>query len=186
LEPIVEVHNEPNLVEEGLTLSWSDGWGFGIWLTDVLSLYRGISGFQGVQFIYPGLSPGETIQGVREDSTTFLEGSIASGVLVQVDGVAVHAYWSTGWSMQTAIDHVNYTQLTTLKPIYATEVSRNDRPAIFTPEVYGIEYALFRNSVDIDGVYYFVGSASNSYFWPECWVENGVTKGIATAMVNAL
>ena len=187
IEPIIEVHNEPNLVLEGLTSSWANGVEFGMWLITLIDLYRSQNALQSLKFIYPGLSPGGEIPNVRQDSTQFLQQSIQAGILLHVDGVACHAYWSNGWPMQTAIDHVNFTKATTLKPVWVTEVSRNDRPSTVPPEQYGEEYALFRNSIDVEGLYFFVGSASNLYFEPECWVtEYGESKGIAAAMVNAL
>ena len=35
-----EVHNEPNLVPEGWTQSWSDGQSFGAWFLDVVNRLR--------------------------------------------------------------------------------------------------------------------------------------------------
>lgn len=187
IDPIVEVHNEPNLNQEGLSSSWTNGNTFGTWLRSVLSLYRQRTALSTVKFIYPGLSPGNSIPGVRQDSTTFLQESISAGVLPFVHGVACHAYWSSTYPMSAAINHVNQTRIATNKPIWVTEASINDRPSVYSPQEYGQRYASFINNVSSEGIYFFVGSASNPYFEPETWVRtNGQAKGIATALVNAL
>lgn len=187
ITPVIEVHNEPNLVQEGLGLSWEDGNKFGIWLRDVINLYKTRSELTSVSYMYPGLSPGGTVAGVRQDSTAFLQQSISSGVMNHVNAMGVHAYWSAGFPMQSAINHVNQTKNTTGKPTYVTEASINDRPSVLTPQQYGDQYAEFIQSVAVEGIYFFVGSASNSYFEPETWVRtNGTSKGIAASLANSL
>lgn len=185
VDPIIEVHNEPNLVEEGWTYSWNNGFDFGMWLMDVLNKFRTRPELASLKFIYPGLSPGSTVANIRYDSRLFLNDSLS--IKNMVHGFGCHAYWSTGWPMQTAIDHVNQTKQMTGKPVYLTEVSINTRPSALTPQQYGQQYAQFIKSVSVDGIYFFVGSASNGYFEPETWVsESGVSKGIATALTQNL
>lgn len=183
----VEIHNEPNLVQEGLTGTWQDGAQFSSWATDVVNGFKSLGGvFTTVKYIYPGLSPGSDIDGVRQSSTTFINQSNLSAF----DGIGVHAYWSDGWAMQTAIDHVR-TYERYGKPILITEVSRNDRPATKTPEQYGEDYARFITDVSrlshIEAVLFYVGSASDQTFEPETWVtETGQRKGIADSVKNNL
>lgn len=85
----VEVHNEPNITIEGFGGSWRDGAEFGRWFLDVVSLYR--QRFPEAKFGFPGLSPGPSIDGIRQDSQVFLEQ--ASFAAVQADWIGVHAYW---------------------------------------------------------------------------------------------
>jgi len=187
VEPIIEVHNEPNLNQEGLGRSWFNGSQFAVWLQSVIDMYKTRSNLRTLKFMFPGLSPGGTIPGVRQDSSTFLQEAINAGILNVVDAVGAHAYWSSSYPIQGAINHVNYTKTTTGKPVYVTEASINDRPAIWTAQEYGYQYATFVKNVSVEGVYFFVGSASNPYFAPECWVnENGVARGIAGHLVNSL
>lgn len=184
VEPIIEVHNEPNLVSEGWTYSWNNGFDFAIWLSDVLGKFKAHPELATLKFIYPGLSPGGTTN-VRYNSALFLNDSLSVRNLVH--GFGVHAYWSQGWPMQTAIDHVNATKAVTGKPVYVTECSINDRPAVLSNQQYGENYARFIKSVSTEGIYFYVGSASDLYFAPETWVtESGVSKGIAGYLANSL
>ncbi len=184
ISPIIEVHNEQNLVQEGLTTSWADGHQFGLWTISVIALFK--QRLPELKYMYAGLSPGGTIGNVRQDSTQFLQQSINSGVLNHVDYVACHAYWSSSYPMSSAIAHVNLTKSMTGKPVYVTEASINDRPSVFSPQEYGKQYKQFVNALNVEGVHFFCGSASNPYFEPETFVtEDGFSKGIATAFANS-
>lgn len=176
----IELHNEPNLVEEGWTLSWADGAGFAAWLMDVYGRYRAV--LPNVKYLYPGLSPGGNVPGVRQDAAVFLNAGMNAARAM--DGVGVHAYWSNPFPMAQALAHVDATMTAVgSRPFWITEASRNDRPSVAPPTQYAQEYALFlehmRARPSVRGVTYFVASASNSYFHPECWVVNGQSKGIA-------
>lgn len=184
----VELHNEPNLVQEGWGASWANGREFGNWLTAVASLYR--QALPGIPFLYPGLSPGGDIAGVRTDSARFT--SESSAAVAVCDGLAVHCYWSGGWPMSTALTYLDAHQKYN-KPVWVTEASRNDRPPSPIPPAaqYAAEYVQFwqecRKRPWVYGVTYYVASASNGYFAPECWIEDlgdgrRQSKGIAAAM----
>lgn len=77
-----EVHNEPNLPNEGDTWNWNGGAEFGAWLSQVLALLRQRHG--DLQLGYPGLSPNDAMR-------TFAEGSAAA--INQCDWIAAHSYW---------------------------------------------------------------------------------------------
>jgi hypothetical protein len=77
-----EVHNEPNLPDEGDTWNWNGGAGFGTWLLQVLALLRQRHG--DLQLGYPGLSPND---GMR----TFIDGSASA--IAQCDWIGAHSYW---------------------------------------------------------------------------------------------
>ena len=179
----VELHNEPNLALEGWGYSWADGMGFNAWLLDVLQLYRAF--IPTVKFLYPGLSPGGSIAGVRYDSAAFLNQSLAAAKAC--DGVGVHAYWSDPYPIAQAYAHVDaYAQIFGSKPLWVTEASRNDRPTTKTPQQYANEYFSFwqelKKRPSVQGVTFYVASGSDPYFLPECWVVNGQSQGIAAAI----
>ena len=179
----IELHNEPNLAPEGWGSTWADGTGFNTWLLDVLKKY--LVFLPNVRYLYPGLSPGGAIPGVRYDSGAFLDQSIAAATAC--DGVGVHAYWSDPFPIAQAYAHIDwYVSRFGTKPLWITEASRNDRPATKTPQQYANEYFLFwkelKKRPSVQGVTFFVASASDPYFAPECWVVNKQSQGIAAAI----
>lgn len=183
---VVEVHNEPNLYQEGLGASWDNGAAFGQWLANVIAIYR-VTLPSGVAIMYPGLSPGGDVPGVRMDAGRFLADSWGA-VGADVDYLGVHAYWSAGYPMDTAVAYVN-SQLAIAGgcPCYITEASINDRPAVLPPSEYAQQYADFLAVLDgrwVRGAVFFVMSASNPEFHPECWIVNGASKGIAKLLAD--
>lgn len=174
----VELHNEPNLTQEGWGASWADGRAFRDWLLAAHLLYK--DALPGVKYIYPGLSPGGDVPGIRANSARFLADS--KEAVWACDAVGVHCYWSNGWPMASALLHLdNHKYLN--RPAWITEASRNDRPAIVPATTYAAEYVQFWHELGkrpwVRGVTYFVASASNGYFAPECWVVGSQSKGIA-------
>ncbi|HZY43549.1 MAG TPA: SH3 domain-containing protein, partial [Anaerolineae bacterium] len=83
-----EVHNEPNLPDEGFGGNWVNGAAFGAWLTQVLGLLR--VKYPSAKFGYPGLSPQS---GNAYDAAAFLNGSASAIALC--DWIGVHCYWQT-------------------------------------------------------------------------------------------
>lgn len=183
---IIEVHNEPNLYEEGFGYSWSNGFQFATWFNQAVALFKSRNELRDIPFAYPGLSPGGSIPSIRYDSNMFLTESLNAGV--NADVFCCHAYWSDHYPITTAIQDVqNFKNRVPNKDLYVTEASRNDRPATKTPQQYGQEYAQFVKSVNAKAVYFFVGSASNPYFEPETWVTNsGQDKGINSSFLSSL
>lgn len=163
----LEIHNEPNLNDEGLGTSWSGGATFAAWLQNVLGLYR--VELQGVRFLFPGLSPGGSIPGVRYDSWAFLQEARAG--VIACDGLAVHAYWAAGFPMASALADVDrYIALYPTKPLWVTEASNNKAGP--TPEQKAADYVSFwrelRRRPAVKGVTFFVASASDP-----AWGWNG-------------
>ncbi len=187
----VEIHNEPNLAMEGWGTSWANGSEFATWARQVVALYRQALP-SGVRYLYPGLSPGGDIPGVRAAAGPFLRAG--RPLMSHFNGLAVHAYWSdTGGTMQEAVNHVLQATMDCGKPgidTYITEASRNDRPATRPPTVYADEYLRFASemgSIGVKGVTYFVATASDPYFAPETWVErSGQSKGIGAILGKRL
>jgi hypothetical protein len=77
-----EVHNEPNLADEGDTWNWNGGAEFGSWLSQVLALLR--QRHSDLKLGYPGLSPNDAMR-------SFIDGS--AGAIAQCDWIAAHSYW---------------------------------------------------------------------------------------------
>jgi hypothetical protein len=172
---VVELHNEPNLVDEGLGSSWSDGTTFGKWWTDLLKRYR--RALPGVRFIYPGLSPGTTVTGVKQDHIRFLEASRSA--VEAADGLGIHLYWSNVYPMSQALavldDHISRFRA---RPIWITEASHNQ--GAINPVRMAQEYLRFWRELQsrpvVQGVTYFVASASEPKFAHEVWVGKGIAR----------
>ncbi|MBK8984844.1 MAG: M23 family metallopeptidase [Chloroflexi bacterium] len=170
---VVELHNEPNLIMEGLFHTWADGAAFNRWFLELLQLYR--QALPGVRFIYPGLSPGSAVSGVKHDHIQFIE---ASREAVEAsDGLGVHLYWShvypMAWSLNVLDDYISRFRY---KPIWVTEASNNKDGTPFYMK--GRQYIEFWQALQsrptVQGVTYFVASASNPAFRYEVWVGNGI------------
>ncbi len=179
----VELHNEPNLVAEGMGSSWADGTAFRPWFLDVLSRYR--TALPGVRFLYPGLSPGGSVPGIRQDHMQFL--SQSKEAVRQADGFGAHIYWAFNFPMSTALRMLD-DMLTFLrdngmsnKPVFVTEASNNKGNT--TPAQKGAEYVTFWRELIArpvtKGVTYFVASANHPDFQEEVWVTGGGSRGIA-------
>ena len=177
----IELHNEPNLKQEGWGKSWANGTEFGNWILDVMLSYR--MALPTVRYMYPGLSPGGDEAGVRTNSTRFLNDCATA--ISGFDALAAHCYWSNGWQMVTALGWLDAHQKYG-KPVWVTEASRNDRPQAVPVAQYAAEYVAFwqecRKRPEVQGVTYFVASASNGYFAPECWIVSNKSRGIASEM----
>ena len=180
---VIELHNEPNLVAEGMGTSWADGTAFQAWFLDLLNLYR--ASFPGVRLLYPGLSPGGSVPGIRQDHAQFMAQS--KEAIRAADGLAVHRYWAANFPMSTALqmldETINFLRSNNMgqKPIWVTEASNNKGGT--TPAGKGAEYVRFwqelRQRPTLQGVTYFVASANHPDFQEEVWVTGGSSRGIA-------
>ena len=168
-DAVVELHNEPNLMAEGLGSTWQSGESFARWWLDVLRLYR--QALPGMRFIYPGLSPGSDVGALKQDHIRFIEDSRAA--VAAADGLGIHLYWSNVSPMSRALDALDdYISRFRFKPIWVTEASNNKGgTAAFRK---GMEYLQFWHELQkrptVQGVTYFVASASNPDFKDEVWV----------------
>lgn len=174
----IEIHNEPNLVAEGWTTSWQNGSQFAGWLKTVKAAYQ--QQFPQVRTVYPGLSPGADIAGVRMDAARFLQESETA--VTVCDAVGVHCYWSQTWPMSTAFTYLDSYQRFN-KPAWVTESSRNDPVPQVSWAQYASEYSDFWRGLNarpwVKGVTYFVASATNPQYQAECWVVHQQSRGIA-------
>ena len=171
---VIELHNEPNLVPEGMGSSWKNGREFRDWWLELLGKYR--QALPGHRFIYPGLSPGPSVGGLKQDHVQFIESS--RDCVHQADGLGVHIYWSNVYPMSTALGVLDdYVTRFRGIPIWVTEASNNKGG---NPHDKGREYIRFWQELQkrptVQGVTYFVASASNPQFGEEVWVGRGIGK----------
>lgn len=179
-----ELHNEPNLTLEGWTYSWGSGTSFANWGLQVLDYMRPL--YPAVRWIYPGLSPGIEIPGLRTPAAEFL---VESSALVNAcEALGVHAYWAANDPRSNAlawVDTVSF--LFPGKPIWITEASYKS-PA--TGDLVGNEYYQFvvglNQRASVLGVTFYVASATNQDFYDEVWVRNGASRGIAQTIRNLM
>jgi hypothetical protein len=172
---VVELHNEPNVYAEGLGTSWSDGTKFNIWYQELLKRYREI--LPAEKFIFPGLSPGAMVTGVKLDHIQFIEACRQAVELS--DGLGVHVYWSDYQPMSRALEVLDdYISRFRFHPIWVTEASRKVKPV--NPAQTAQDYLKFWRELQtrpvVKGVTYFVASASNPDFADEVWVGKGLGK----------
>jgi hypothetical protein len=174
---VIELHNEPNLVPEGLTGAWSGGASFAQWWLEVLRLYR--QALPGRKFIYPGLSPGAAVSGIKQDHIQFIEASRAA--VEAADGLGIHTYWSNVFPMQLALDVLDdYISRFRFKPIWVTEASNNKAgtPIYKKAQQYLDFWMEIQKRPTVQGVTYFVASASDPAFKEEVWVGQDIGKRI--------
>jgi uncharacterized protein YgiM (DUF1202 family) len=170
---VVELHNEPNTVLEGLGSSWSDGSTFSAWWRALLKEYR--QALPGVRFIYPGLSPGATVIGVKQDHIQFLEASRAAAE--EADGIGVHLYWSAYQPMAQALAELDdVISRFRSRPLWITEASYNRGEA--SAGQIAKDYLRFWRELQtrpfVQGVTFFVASASDPEFSNQVWVGRSI------------
>jgi murein DD-endopeptidase MepM/ murein hydrolase activator NlpD len=169
-----EVHNEPNLTQEGWKRSWQDGREFGAWYLDVVARLK--TRFPGAKFGYPGLSPGGDVSGIRMNSNAFLSGS--DDAIRRSDWIGWHCYWVNEASMNMVEAGRSWEEVRRRFPdklIFITEFSNpNDRQDTATKgRQYVKYYASLREEPGIGAAFSFVLSASSG-FSQEAWrLEDG-------------
>lgn len=118
---ILQIHNEPNLVPEGLNSAgaWKNGYEFAAWFKQVAAHYR--ANLPGCKIGLPALSPGVAIPQLRYSEELFTLEMRQAGILPLVDWVAVHYYWARPTDAITP-PVGNWRNWFGTKPIIATEV----------------------------------------------------------------
>ena len=172
---VIELHNEPNLVAEGMGSSWEDGRSFANWWLDVLKRYQ--TALPDMRFLYPGLSPGSSVSNVKADHIQFLEASRTA--VDAADGLGIHLYWSNVYPMEKSLDVLDdYIARVRHKPIWITEASNNKAGP--TPQQKAQQYLQFWKELQqrplVQGVTFFVASASDPAFANEVWVSKGIAQ----------
>jgi len=99
-----EVAPNPNLQSTGWGRSWPDGAGFGRWFQEVADRLH--ERFPDAKLGFPGLSPGGSVPGKREDQYHFLEG--ADEAILGTDWVGLNSYWTAASDMQQLLAGLAY------------------------------------------------------------------------------
>lgn len=172
---VIELHNEPNLHTEGLGISWADGASFASWWLRTLKLFRYV--LPEARFIFPGLSPGPDAVGQRQDHVRFLEASRTA--VAAADGLGVHVYWSRHYPLSRALEVLDdFVTRFPQKPIWVTEASNNKNGTTAAEKAH--EYLTFWKALQerpsVQGVTYFVASASNPQFADEVFLGRGMAR----------
>lgn len=164
-----EIHNEPNLRPEGWTSSWNNGREFGNWFLDVRARLK--QQFPLALLGYPGLSPGEGIDGLRMRALDFLDGS--DEACRAADWVGLHCYWVSDQELNSAaggLGYLEYRRRFPEKVLFITEFS-NVVPFVdkrLKGQQYARYYQHLRSLPGLGAAFSFVVSASAG-FGGETW-----------------
>jgi murein DD-endopeptidase MepM/ murein hydrolase activator NlpD len=174
-----EVHNEPNLSDEGLGINWNDGREFADFFTQVVARLR--QRFHGAKFGFPGCSPGDAIPGRREVMDRFLMEAAAAVRLA--DFMCCHVYWGgDGSTPDTALRQLEqFCRKYPDKIVLLTEFSHNGGG--IDKAVKGDQYRDFYRAIqtmppNLGAAFSFCLSSTGT-FQAETWIEkNGTLSGI--------
>jgi hypothetical protein len=138
--------------------------------------------------MYPGLSPGHAFGQRPQTAESFLAQSMEFAL--SCDCIGVHAYWSQKpqYPIQAAVAEIDYyIGVFGRKPLWVTEASNNERDVAVSSQLRAVQYATFWSELkrrpSVQGVTYFVASASAPTFSHESWIDGRKqSKGIAPAI----
>ena len=174
----VEVHNEPNLVEEGFGRWWSNADSFGAFYASVAEMIH--MNYPTLKVGYPGLSPNTS------NEQTFID-SIKRLILVnKVDWIGAHSYWINAYDMDVEANGRHYRRFLNFgKPVLITEFANVGMVDIDFEK--GTQYKAYYASLEpsVIGAFAFVSSASKFEFNTirQTWVRNGaltdIVRGVA-------
>lgn len=119
---MIQIHNEPNLKNEGAGLYWQDGGQFATWWQQVAQEYR--RRFPGAKMGFPALSPGGSVANVRLDEATFV--AQAASAIREADWVGVHYYWTRPDGTDINPPASKWFRWFGTKPLIGTEVGPAD------------------------------------------------------------
>lgn len=165
-----EVHNEPNLISEGLGTYWNNALQFSIWFRQVANLIR--TNYPNAKIIYPGLSPQSNVPEWKLE----IQKLINEGL---VDKIGAHSYWQTpgaeSWGMLNLDGGQFYqTFLNMGKSVVITECSNNSQTLDKTSK--GNQYVQYIKTIKsgVEAVLFFVSSTSNSAYDAESWINSPI------------
>lgn len=185
---LFEIHNEPNLKQEGLSMdnsigSWRNGFEFGTWFADVYGRLK--AQFPDSKFGFPGLSPGPFSPGERMDEREFLDG--ATSAFRNADWGGLHVYWNDDTALADAMSGKaarEYALRFPNKPIYITEFSNAQaQPKSLKGQQYVQFYKACQSSPNVVAAFSFVSSSSQG-FVNETWRDEDGTQTAITAIVG--
>lgn len=163
-----EIHNEPNLPQEGLGVSWANGAEFSQWFIAVYNALK--ARHADVRLGYPGLSPqlGNPAFPPQTDTWTFLNASEAA--IKKADWLGVHCYWQHEgkgqFGMLADTDGMLWTKFRARWPqklLFITECSNNSPAVSYAAkgEQYGRYFSLLRREPNLAGAVAF------ALYWPD-------------------
>ncbi len=179
-----EVHNEPNLVLEGLGASWRDGNEFETWFLRVVEHLR--PRFPQAKFGFPGCSPGGSMPGKRADMWRFV--CQCEQAIEAADWIGVHCYWLDEDGMSAADDGMGLLAFQRYWPhklVFVTEFS-NPSTTVSMQEKgqqYLRYYHTLRNLPGVGAAFSFVLSASAD-FPHEAWRREDGQMTVIPAIVG--
>jgi hypothetical protein len=179
-----EVHNEPNLVEEGFGASWASGEDFAAWFVDVVRLLK--LWYPEAKWGLPGLSPGPAAPGTRpQDMWAFMDE--CRPAIALADWLGVHHYFKDMDEMRAGIENIvrAYRRRWPNRLVMVTEFS-NPNPTLpkeVKGQQYGAYYDLLEQIQGLAAAFSYVVSGSDPDIRSEYWVTES---GAATPIVYAV
>jgi len=156
----IEVHNEPNLTIEGLGGSWNNGREFASWFDRVVDLFR--QRWPDKKYGFPGLSPGASMQNIRQNMRQFLGEAALSAA--RADWIAVHGYWISDREMTDVTGGFTWKVLRQLFPdkvLIITEFGNPSQPKPMVAEQYSRYYGILRHIPGLGGAFAYISSTSD-------------------------
>nr|MBN1228786.1 M23 family metallopeptidase [Anaerolineae bacterium] len=180
-----EIHREPNLRLQGFGQAWSSGYEFGRWFLDVLNRLRG--SFPDGRFGWPGLMPGASVSGMRQDCQAFLES--AQEAVGQADWIGCQCYWgdeSGLFAESGGLSYEMYRDRWPDKLLLITEFS-NPSPHVGA-QLKGAQYLQYyrhlRETAGVGGAFSHVLSSPRRYHHEVWRTEDGGPTGIVAAIAS--
>jgi hypothetical protein len=171
-----EIHNEPNLTQEGLGWNWLNGREFNVWLLDVLRLLR--AKYPEAKWGYPGLSP-------QPNTLAFLDASREAALAC--DWIGAHAYFRSAaqiGDVNNGMYWLRIKQQFPNKPLMITEFSNNNPAQDYAGKAaqYQTFYATARAEVQVLAAFAFALSWPGQDVNHEAWVVNNALTEIPVAL----
>lgn len=178
-----EIHNEPNLVDEGWTTSWQNGREFGRWWLEVRDQLK--VQCPEAKFGYPGLSPDGFPMPLRTNDMRFLSESDAAAQAA--DWIGLHCYWTDEPEMNSpggGLGYLEYRRLFPDKLLFITEFSNPAQgvEARLKGQQYVRYYNNLRNAPGLGAAFSFVLSASSNFPWEAWRAEDGKLSEIVSVV----
>lgn len=164
-----EVHNEPNLQQEGMGVVWNDGAELGTWLVQLVTVAK--AEMPQAKFWFPGFSPG--VPWTNQFAISRPAWEVSKAVWY---GACLHAYSGIVSDADAAAQEITHQVLEAQKylwlahPLFVSEASVNRAaPASYKAEVYMKVDAILKNRPGIKGVCWFISQWSGNPEHQENW-----------------
>jgi hypothetical protein len=162
-----EIHNEPNLPQEGLGISWANGAEFSNWFIAVYNALK--ARHADARLGYPGLSPQFSNPSFPPETDIWNFLNVSEPAVLKADWIGVHCYWqnegSGHWAMLSEVDGMLWKKFRNRWPnklIFITEFSNNSPVVDYATKgnQYGRYFGLLRNEPNLAGAIAF------ALYWP--------------------